>query len=158
MANWKFNKSWVYDAPRKNRTNRFSVIRRHRVIKNFDSFWQFIDVSTERATNENNQKNGGEKIQRCDSSKFLTCTNCEKWTNVCPSAISMSSSVAAVPSSTPWRDNLINWKSGDLFFLQLYPPPYPSHKNPIQPRGLLMFAAHGVIKWSFFASTRVALK
>lgn len=72
--------------------------------------------------------------------------------------VSMSSSVAAVPSSTPWRDNLINWKSGDLFFLQQYSPPYPSHKNPTQPRGLLMFAAHGVIKWSFFACTRVALK
>lgn len=129
MANWKHSKSWVYDAPR---TNRFSVIRRHTVIKNFDSFWQFIDVSTERATNENNQKTEANNVQRCDSSKFLTCTNCEKWTNVCPSAISMSWSVAAVPSSTPWRDNLINWKSGDLFFLAI-PSPLP---NPA-PKGCL---------------------
>lgn len=59
MAKGKFSKSRVYDAPR---TNRFSVIRRHTVIKNFDSFWQFIDVSTERATNENNQKTEAKKF------------------------------------------------------------------------------------------------
>lgn len=126
-----------------------------KILTAFDNLLMFPQSARQMKTIK---KKGGEKIQRCDSSKFLTCTNCEKWTNVCPSAISMSSSVAAVPSSTPWRDNLINWKSGDLFFLQQYPPPYPSHKNPTQPRGLLMFAAHGVIKWSFFACTRVALK
>lgn len=99
-----------------------------KILTAFDNLLMFPQSARQMKTIK---KKGGEKIQRCDSSKFLTCTNCEKWTNVCPSAISMSSSVAAVPSSTPWRDNLINWKSGDLFFYSYTLP--PTHLIKIQP-------------------------
>jgi len=96
-------------------TNRFSVISRHTVIKNFDRFWQFIDVAQNTRQNANNRaKTYSWPVQIAKSGQMF----------VLPSAATFECQDLVAPNPLHFpptlgaRDNLINWKSDDLFFLR----------------------------------------
>lgn len=94
-------------------TNRFSVISRHTVIKNFDRFWQFIDVAQNTRQNANNRaKTYSWPVQIAKSGQMFVLPSAA--TFECQDLVAPN--LLHFPPTLGARDNLINWKSDDLFF------------------------------------------